>query len=247
MKLLPLILTNLICMGVAIGAYDMIKSDSATASNEGGDVNLIDGSELAARVAKLEQASPNGPLLTGPDAPTISEDRIAEIVRAQLKDSGSVASDGTSVSVERPKVEVKADDYQVEAFEEMMNKVEAKRRVERDERRQKDMAERMSKRLDRLELGLNDNQKSEIMKIHDDYRKKIRDTFTKMRESGAGREEYREVMTPLREELTKSVENVVPGDDAQKVVQALGGGGMRGGFDRGARANRRGFGGGGGR
>lgn len=245
MKLLPLVLTNLLCVGVGIGAYDLIKSDGSAVSNNGGDVSLIDGSELAARVAALESSSPNGPLLTGPDAPTMSENDVLTLIRKHAKNTGGEVSsgDGTTVAVTRPKVEIKAEDYQVEAFRGMMEKVEAQRRTEREEERAKASLDRLSKRLDRLELGLNDNQKQEIMKIHEGHRAKMRDTFTKLRESGAGREEFRAAIDPLREELTKSVENVVPGNDAAKVVQALGGGGMRGG-DMGG---RRGFNRGGGR
>ena len=236
MKLLPLVLTNLLCVGVGIGAYDMIKSDGAAASNDGGDVALLDGSELEARIAALEQSTPNGPAIRGADVPSMTERDVVQLIRKHVNtSSGDVVTsvDGTTASVARPKVEVSADDVQVSAFREMMEKVEAQRREEREAERAKAAEERMLKRLDRLELGLNDNQKQEVLAVHRTHRQKMRDTFTKLRESGAGREEFRAAMEPMREELTKSIENIVPGDDAQKVVQALGGGGFRGGFDRG--------------
>lgn len=239
MKLLPLVLTNLLCVGVGIGAYDMIKSDRATASNDGGQVALMDGSELEARISALEASVPNGPAIRGVETPRMTERDVLNLIRKHVKTSkdDSGTSEQPTLDVERPEVELKVDDYEVTAFREMMEKVEAVRREEREAERAKAAEERMLRRLDRLELGLNDNQKQEILKVHRTHRDKMRETFSKLRESGAGREEYRAAIEPMREELTKSIENIVPGDDAQKVVQSLGGG-LRGGFDRGGARQR---------
>ena len=232
MKLIPMLLINLACVGVGIGVYDMVKSDGSAA--EGRTPELLTGSDLEERVAKLEAAGPRGPLLSGPEAPRLTEAQVMDLIEKHMPErAGAPAGDGATAAVITEAIAVAADpdETQVAAFRQMLEKVEAVRRQEREVERTKAREARARARLDRLDMGLTDDQKSEILSMAKAHGEKLRSTVRKLRESGAEREEWREVMRATRDDLVKSVETIVSTEeDAQKVVRAVTSGGMRRGF-----------------
>lgn len=265
MKILPVLLVNLATVGAGIAVYDQVVRPGAPVADTAGPLggsSTTSTKGLEDRLAALEQ---RGPSLTGTPRPGLDRAAVLELLRAELAGTaapapGATATTTVAVPAGLPEGltldDVPAeladayDDPNLAHFRTMYEKVQQMERAEREAQREKEQEQRINVRLDELQLGLTDNQKSEILAAHRKMRESRGDLWRQMRTGDLDREALRTTMEAQRAELVATVERIVPNtEDAQRVAQIVGAGTgqVAFGVDGAVMPGRRGGRGGGGR
>jgi hypothetical protein len=114
------------------------------------------------------------------------------------------------------------DERTLKVFRAYLDEAQRLERVERQ-------TEMITRQLDGLGVALSDTQKKAVVDATMKHQAQIRETFRALPGGAEARDARQKAVTDLRETYTKTIYDLVPVSEAEKIVKGLGGGAWRGG------------------
>lgn len=220
-------------VGGSLLLYDNLRSSPAP----------VEPAPLSAPTPRATSAEPaHGPVLEG-DRDAQIERRVREQVERLLRElptkpAGSTgvvpATDGSGGSLPvQPPIELSGDaellagpnaqfdDRTLKVFRAYLDEAQRVERVERQ-------TEMINKQLEGLGVSLSDSQRKAVVDATMKHQAQVRETFRQLPGGAEARDARQKAVNDLREAYTRTISDLVPVSEAEKIVKGLGGGAWRG-------------------
>jgi hypothetical protein len=246
MKLSYLIL-NVVLVGAGIFAYDTLRSDPQPVTHTAAPLPMrVEASEPAGEEERRDIVLSG----TGVEVIQARLDRLAARLdgvertlresprTSAVADSGSVGSGGSGTYVPAYEVPNVGDPDtptlrpdEVSHFRTLMDAVEKQRRDER-------FVQMIEGQLDRLEVSLRPDQKQQVVRETIAYRETVRQALQEAAKAGSP-EKRMEAIEPIKNQYEARINEIVGGQDAQKIIENMGRYPGMGQFGRGSNVENR--------
>ncbi len=240
MNIATYLLLTVPLVGGSLYVYDNRRSQPRPAYDEGADLQVP--------APRAEPKSEAGPMLQGD--PTLQIERVVrETVERMLKErtggaGGGTASVRTEVragetpsSITLPEVpaidvpggvagtegpQARFDEGTVKVLRTYMDEIQRREREERQ-------VQMVNGQLDRLSVSLTDSQKKGVVDATLTYQRQVRDALRGVPPGQENREARTKAVQDVREQYSKTIYDLVPAAEAEKIVNGMGQGWRGGG------------------
>lgn len=247
MKILPMLLINLVCVGGGLVIYDQMRGDDSQTTYAESGVDPVEFADLQSAVANMKAGDHEPALRSSGDENLL---RRLEAIEKRFGASagGTTAapsaeggSDNAAPNASGSPITVVGEDgpnaEEVRRFRKLMDAANEQRRMERER-------EQLATLLERLEITMDDKQTDQYLTARRARQESMRKVFTGLqRGEGVDREAMMEQINAGRakvnEEFAVVINKFLPSGDAAKLVEHEGqsrwGSAMRTSGDRGRR------------